>query len=76
MSLLLLSRDDLRALTGLKRPDAIGRWLRSQGIPHIVAPDAWPRVHAAVVEALLGLMGTPAAAASTGRKREPRLRPG
>lgn len=74
MSLPLLTRDDLRALTGLKRPDAIARWLRAQGIPHITAPDAWPRVHAVVVESLLGANGTTIAKARP-RRREPVLHP-
>lgn len=73
-SLPLLSRDDLRALTGLRRPDAIARWLKLQGIPHIVAPDAWPRVHAVVVESLLGANGD-AVARALRPKREPVLHP-
>jgi hypothetical protein len=64
----LLSREDLCALTGLKRPDAIARWLKSQGIPHIVAPDAWPRVHSVVIESLLGANGTTVAKALRPRK--------
>ncbi len=70
----LLTREDLCALTGLKRPDAIARWLKSQGIPHIVAPDAWPRVHAVVIESLLGANGAAVAKALRPRK-EPVLHP-
>ena len=70
MPLPLLTRDDLRALTGLKRPDAIARWLKSQGIPFVTPPDAWPRVHAVVVESLLGASGV-AVAKALRPKREP-----
>ncbi len=64
----LLTRDDLRALTGLRRPDAIARWLKAQSIPFLLAPDAWPRVHAVVVESLLGAAGGAVAARSRERK--------
>ncbi|MDE2128706.1 MAG: DUF4224 domain-containing protein [Betaproteobacteria bacterium] len=64
----LLTREDLCALTGLKRPDAITRWLKSQGIPFIKAPDSWPRVHAVVIESLLGANGEAVASALRPRK--------
>lgn len=40
----LLSRADLVALTGYKRPHYIKRWLRDNGFPFYIGADQWPRV--------------------------------
>lgn len=66
MSTLTLSRDDLRELAGLKRPDAIMRWLDRQRIPYMVGADGWPRVLEALIHSRLGQTQAP--------RREPRLR--
>lgn len=40
----IATRDDLKAISGLKRPSAIRDYLVRHGIPHIVGADSWPRV--------------------------------
>lgn len=64
---MFLSNDELVALTGLRRPSAIRRWLRAQSIAYIDGADGWPRVLHSVILARLG--GHVAAL-----RTEPRLR--
>lgn len=40
----IATRDDLKAISGLKRPSATRDYLVRHGIPHIVGADSWPRV--------------------------------
>lgn len=63
---MFLTREDLQFMTGLKRPDAIRRWLDRQGFAYVVGADGWPRVLTALVHARLG-MAEPA-------RKTPRLR--
>lgn len=63
---MFLTADELRELTGYKRPSDQMRWLREQRWPFVVGGDGLPKVLRSAAEARLG--GT--AAALT----EPRLR--
>jgi hypothetical protein len=55
-----LTRDELRDITGLKRPDAQMRWLRENGFVALRRADGMPLVSRAHFEAMMG--------AGTGRK--------
>jgi hypothetical protein len=50
----ILPRDTLIDITGLKRRSAVRRWLDRQGIPYLVGADGWPRVLQAVMMERLG----------------------
>lgn len=50
----ILAKQELRELTGLKRPSAIRRWLEQQRIPYMVGADGWPRVLQALIMNRLG----------------------
>jgi hypothetical protein len=62
------SREDLKSLTGLQRPNAIKRFLTRQRIPYIVGADGWPRV---LQSAIFERMGGPIIPPTHG---EPQLR--
>lgn len=65
--MIFLSQADLYAMTGLRRPSAIRRWLKAEGIRYIDGADGWPRVlQSAVVDRLGGV--------SAAEPREPQLR--
>lgn len=51
---MFLTNNDLTQLTGLKRPSAIRRWLKSEGFKYAVGADNWPRVLTSAVTARLG----------------------
>lgn len=51
---MFMSRDNLKELSGLQRPDAVARWLARERIPYIVGADKWPRVLETVVRKRLG----------------------
>lgn len=55
---MLLSRDELKEVSGKHRPDAIRRWLDDQRIPYLVGGDGWPKVARVVVELRLGAVTT------------------
>jgi hypothetical protein len=50
----MLSRDELKELTGLQKPQAIRNFLDREKIPFLTAPDGWPRVLRVVVLERLG----------------------
>jgi hypothetical protein len=63
---MLLTPDELAALTGRQRPAAQVRWLRAHGWPHEIGADGRPKVLRAYAERRLGALdSTP---------RAPRLR--
>ena len=64
----LLTRDELRDLTGYQRPSDIARWLGEQGWVYVFGADDWPRVARGHADMQLG-----AGVDSTAR-RQPRLR--
>lgn len=41
---MILTKQELSDISGLKRPDAVRRWLDRQKIPYLVGADGWPRV--------------------------------
>ena len=47
---LLLSDDEVRELTGYRKPSCQARWLKQHGIPHFIAADGYPRVVRAHLE--------------------------
>lgn len=51
---MFMSREHLKELSGLQRPDAVARWLTRERIPYIVGADKWPRVLESVVRKRLG----------------------
>lgn len=51
---LFLSPEELRNLTDLKRPDAIGRWLKANGYAFDVSASGWPKVLRSLLELRLG----------------------
>ena len=44
MSSFVLSREDLRELTGYRQPSKMLRWLKENGIAHHIGGDGWPKV--------------------------------
>jgi len=46
---MFLSRDELKELSGGKRPSSICHWLDSEGIRYAVGLDGWPRVLRSVI---------------------------
>jgi len=55
MAILFLTKEELKDLTDLKRPDAICRWLRENGYAFDVAATGWPKVLRSLLELRLGL---------------------
>ena len=51
---MFLTPDELRELTGLRRPSSICQWLDNEGIRYIVGRDKWPRVLRSVILVRLG----------------------
>jgi hypothetical protein len=49
-----LSKADLVALSGYRRPAAIRKWLRDTGFVFVVGVDGWPRVSLAHHDARMG----------------------
>jgi len=47
---ILLTRDEVSDLTGLKKKSAQVKWLRQNGIRHWIAADGHPRVPRSVIE--------------------------
>ena len=52
--MMFLTRDELKQLTGYKRPSAIRRWLGQNGYEYEVARDGYPRVLSDAVTKKLG----------------------
>ena len=46
---MFLTRDELKALTGGKRPTSIRAWLDREGIRYATGIDGWPRVLRSVI---------------------------
>ena len=67
--MILLSRDELAALTGKATPAAQARVLDAMRVPYLRRPDGSPAVSSAVVERLLG------AEAEQPRTGRPQIRP-
>lgn len=65
---MVLSNQQLIALSGRQRPRAVRRWLDQQRIPYLVSADGWPRVLEQVVGGRLGLVHSVSSIA------EPKLR--
>jgi hypothetical protein len=59
MPLETASHEDLKRLTGLKRPAAIKRFLTREQIPFMVGADGWPRVLHVIIMARLGGQARP-----------------
>jgi hypothetical protein len=68
MLLDIVSPDDLRRLTGLRRSFAVKNYLKRHHIPYLEGADGWPRVLYAVIAERLGVSIAPPPA------REPQLR--
>lgn len=49
----VLTKQELRELSGLKRPSSIAAWASSKGLHYLVGADGWPRISRAAVERLL-----------------------
>lgn len=58
---MFLSREDLKKLTGAKRPKEMLSWLRDRGYPHEVDLGGYPIVLTDVVRARLGAKEPPRA---------------
>lgn len=54
---MFLNREELKALTGGKRPVTICRWLDGEGLRYVIARDGWPRVLRSVILIHLGNIG-------------------
>ena len=52
---MILTKQELADISGLKRPDAMRRWLDRQQIPYIVGADKWPRVLQEIMMARMGV---------------------
>lgn len=50
---LLLTRDELRELSGCSRRTHVSGWLVTSGWAHVLGVDGWPRVSRAYAEAKL-----------------------
>ena len=46
---MFLTRDELKDLTGGRRPSSIIHWLDGEGIRYAVGLDGWPRVLRSVI---------------------------
>ncbi len=46
---MFLTRDELKELTGAKRPSSICPWLDREGIRYAIGVDGWPRVLRSVI---------------------------
>lgn len=51
---MFLSQDDIKQLTGYKKAVCQIKWLRSNGIKHLVGCDGKPRVLASQIESVMG----------------------
>lgn len=58
----ILSQDDLKALTGLKRRSGIVAWLNARGWVYETTANGWPVVSVSYAEGKLGGATTPARA--------------
>ncbi len=54
---MLLTREELRELTGRRTAAAQIRWLREQRIPHLIGADGRPKVLRSTLLAMLGGIG-------------------
>jgi len=54
---MILTRDELRDLSGRTSARGICRWLEAQRIPLLFGADGWPRVSRAGIAARLGEAG-------------------
>lgn len=64
---MFMTREELKDMTGGRRPQTICRWLDSEGIRYAIGIDGWPRVLRSVILVRFGDVNQTAA------NHEPRL---
>lgn len=51
----IYTEEELRLISGHHTRDGMSAWLKSQGIPFIIAKSGWPRVHVKALERAMGV---------------------